>query len=110
MMACMERRPRMDVYRRGRGDFLHSPKDGGTGEMFRVGCRSNSGRRARSSAANGGPMPCLDLYRRATLTLVSIAVAIFCASVSPPSAAQWVGYATGGVPRKADGAVDMAAA
>jgi len=54
-------------------------------------------------------MPCLNLHRRATLAFVSVAVAILSSSVTPPAAAQWVGYPTAGVPRKADGTVDMSA-
>src|SRR5712671_3287709 len=54
-------------------------------------------------------MPYLNLHRRAALALVSLAATILSLSVSLPAAAQWVGYATAGVPRKADGTVDMAA-
>ncbi len=54
-------------------------------------------------------MPCPNLHRRAALAF-AVAVTILSSSVSLPAIAQWVGYATAGVPRKADGTVDMAAA
>ncbi len=54
-------------------------------------------------------MPVLNLHRRAILASVSVAVAILCSFVTLPAVAQWVGYPTAGVPRKADGTVDMAA-
>jgi hypothetical protein len=54
-------------------------------------------------------MPHLFSHPRTTLALVTVAVTILSSSVSSPAAAQWVGYATAGVPRKADGTVNMAA-
>jgi hypothetical protein len=48
--------------------------------------------------------------RYLSLAPVAIAIAILGSSLaSRPAAAQWVGYATTGVPRKADGTVDMTA-
>ena len=41
--------------------------------------------------------------------LVTAALAILGSSAPRPVAAQWIGYPTAGVPRKADGTVDMAA-
>jgi hypothetical protein len=41
--------------------------------------------------------------------LATAALAILGSSAPRPLAAQWIGYATAGVPRKADGTVDMAA-
>jgi hypothetical protein len=41
--------------------------------------------------------------------LVTAALAILGSSAPRPVAAQWIGYATAGVPRKADGTVDMTA-
>jgi hypothetical protein len=49
-------------------------------------------------------MPCVFRSKRA-----SVAVALAVLLVSVPAAAQWVGYPTAGVPRKADGKVDMTA-
>ena len=54
-------------------------------------------------------MAFLNLHRRATLASVSGAIAILYSFVTLSAAAQWVGYPTAGVPRKADGTVDMAA-
>jgi hypothetical protein len=52
-------------------------------------------------------MPTLS-HRR--LPLVTVAVAVLGSALTAgPAAAQWVGYPTAGVPRKADGSVDMAA-
>jgi hypothetical protein len=54
-------------------------------------------------------MPCLFLPRR-NLPLLTVALAILSSSLAwSPLAAQWVNYPTAGVPRKADGTVDMAA-
>lgn len=53
-------------------------------------------------------MPCVSLRRR----FCSVAAIVFLSSallVPRPGAAQWVGYATAGVPRKPDGTVDMTA-
>src|SRR5688572_31987921 len=47
------------------------------------------------------------LLPRRCLPLVTVAV--FGSWLAGPAAAQWVGYPTAGVPRKADGTVDMAA-
>ena len=48
--------------------------------------------------------------RRRYLPLVTVALAILGSSLaSDPLAAQWINYPTAGVPRKADGTVDMAA-
>ena len=47
-------------------------------------------------------MPCLVQLRYATVIAISVLTAA-------PSAAQWVGYPTAGVPRKADGTVNMTA-
>ena len=49
-------------------------------------------------------MPCVFQPSRA-----SVAVALAALLASAPAAAQWVGYPTAGVPRKADGKVDMTA-
>jgi hypothetical protein len=49
----------------------------------------------------------LRTYRRCLSTLAAAALCYSLASF--PSSAQWVGYATAGVPRKSDGTVDMAA-
>ena len=47
---------------------------------------------------------------RRGLPVVASSLALACASLaSCPSAAQWVGYETTGVPRKSDGSVDMSA-
>jgi hypothetical protein len=47
---------------------------------------------------------------RRYLPLVTAAVVILASSLAPaPAAAQWIGYPTAGVPRKADGTVDMQA-
>jgi hypothetical protein len=55
-------------------------------------------------------MPFLSSSRSANARCVAAVVAILSSSlVSVPAAAQWVGYATAAVPRKADGTVDMAA-
>jgi hypothetical protein len=43
------------------------------------------------------------------LSRASVAAALAVVLASAPAAAQWVGYATAGVPRKADGKVDMTA-
>ena len=48
------------------------------------------------------------MHRR-YLPLVTVALAILGSSLPDPAAAQWIGYPTAGVPRKADGAVDVAA-
>jgi hypothetical protein len=55
-------------------------------------------------------MPCSFLPRRASSSraVVALAALVSCLS-SAPSVAQWVGYPTAGVPRKADGTVDMTA-
>ena len=51
----------------------------------------------------------LRMHRR-YLPLVTVALAILGSSLaSDPLAAQWLNYPTAGVPRKADGNVDMAA-
>jgi hypothetical protein len=50
-----------------------------------------------------------NMHRR-YLPLAAAAVVLLSASLaSAPSAAQWIGYPTAGVPRKADGSVDMTA-
>lgn len=49
-------------------------------------------------------MPRVFQFRRA-----SVAIALAALLASAPLAAQWVGYPTAGVPRKADGKVDMTA-
>jgi hypothetical protein len=55
------------------------------------------------------PRSCLRMRRR-SLGLVAIALAAVGSSfASAPAAAQWVGYPTARVPRKADGTVNMAA-
>jgi hypothetical protein len=43
------------------------------------------------------------------LFLIAASAVASCLLVSPPATAQWVGYPTAGVPRKADGSVDMSA-
>jgi hypothetical protein len=48
------------------------------------------------------------MHRR-YLPLVTVALAILGSSLPNDAAAQWIGYATARVPRKADGAVDVAA-
>jgi len=51
----------------------------------------------------------LEMYRR-HLQLITAAVAVFCVSLAAsPVSAQWIGYPTANVPRKADGSVDMGA-
>jgi hypothetical protein len=58
----------------------------------------------------GGPMSYLHSLKRAYSPRITVVVALLGACVlSTPLAAQWVGYPTAGVPRKADGTVDMAA-
>jgi hypothetical protein len=52
-------------------------------------------------------MPTLPLYRY--LPLVTLAVAAVGSLATRPATAQWVGYPTAEVPRKADGSVDMTA-
>jgi len=63
-------------------------------------------------------MQCFDLPRRTStprrvrrryLPLVAVAAAWGLALAANPAAAQWLGYPTAGVPRKADGTVDMTA-
>jgi hypothetical protein len=49
------------------------------------------------------------MSRMFRLSRASVAAALAVLLVSAPAAAQWVGYATAGVPRKADGKVDMTA-
>jgi hypothetical protein len=52
-------------------------------------------------------MPCLFPRCARAPRIVAVVVAVL---VAMPAAAQWVGYPTAGVPRKADGSVDMTAA
>jgi hypothetical protein len=55
-------------------------------------------------------MRCWFPLRRTSVPRVDVAVSILLSClVSAPAAAQWVGYPTAGVPRKADGSVDMSA-
>jgi hypothetical protein len=58
---------------------------------------------------NETPSPRSLRRRRALLAAVSLAALGSSPLFSRPAAAQWIGYATAGVPRKADGTVDMAA-
>lgn len=48
-------------------------------------------------------------HRRQIKHVITIMVSLAPFLVSPPVSAQWIGYPTADVPRKADGAVDMAA-
>ncbi len=51
----------------------------------------------------------LEIFRR-HLRVITAAVAVFCVSLAAsPVSAQWIGYPTANVPRKADGSVDMGA-
>jgi hypothetical protein len=55
-------------------------------------------------------MPCLFLPRRASFPFLTLALTFLSASLGAgPVAAQWLNYPTAGVPRKADGTVDMTA-
>ena len=49
------------------------------------------------------------LLRRRAHSLTSAVAAVAVLSLASPAFAQWVGYPTAGVPRKADGSVDMTA-
>src|SRR6476619_5837407 len=55
------------------------------------------------------PMPCLFFSRRSALITVAIVI-LATPFASTPLAAQWMHYPTAGIPRKADGTVDLAAA
>jgi hypothetical protein len=53
--------------------------------------------------------PTLRIHRRALAFVTTATIMLSASLVAVPAAAQWIGYPTADVPRKADGSVDMTA-